>query len=149
MAVQSRSDNVTNKLIRTENSLVRNGVISQDAQRTADLLQYTVMAFNATSLQWVPFTDLTATNGEGVPRGIYMGGDIEAADLVAGDIEDAPILVGNAVVDRDLVVWDEDTLNENSIVNPGTIEARTALYALQQAANIYFEDSILISYFEN
>lgn len=149
MAVQSRRDNVTNKLIRTENSLVRNGVISQDAQRTADLLQYTVMAFNATTLQWVPFNSLIAVNGESVPRGIYLGGDIPAADLVEGDIEDAPILVGNAVVDRDMVVWDEDTLNEDSIVNPANIEARTALYALQQTANIYFEDSVLISHFEN
>ena len=149
MAVQSRRDNATNKLIRTENSLVRSGVIAQDATRTTPLLENTVMAFNATTLQWVPFNSLIAVNGESVPRGIYIGGDIPAADLVAGDIEDAPILVGNAVVDRDMVVWDQDTLNEGSIVNPANIEARTALYALQQAANIYFEDSILISYFEN
>ena len=149
MAVQARLDNATNKLIRTENSLVRNGVITQDGARAADLLQYTVMAFSAATRQWVPFVDLTAANGEGVPRGIYLGGDIPAADLVEDDIEDAPILVGNAVVDRDLVVWDQGILNEDSIVNPATIEERTALYALQQAANIYFEDSDLISQFEN
>jgi hypothetical protein len=148
MGVQARIDNVTNKLIRTENSLVRNGVIAGDHARTVALLQYTVMAFN-TNGEWVPFIDPTAVTGEGAPRGIYLGGDIPAADLVEGDIQDAPILVGNAVVDRDLVVWDQDILTEDSIIFAGTAAQTTALYALQMAANIYFEDSVLISQFEN
>lgn len=149
MAVQARLDNVTNKLIRTENSLVRNGEILQDAARVAPLLQYTVMAYNANALAWVPFTDPTSLEGEGCPRGIYLGTDIPAADIVEGDVQDVPILVGNAVVDRDLVVWDQDILNEGAGVFNGTTAFTTALYALQMAANIYFEDSVLISQFEN
>jgi hypothetical protein len=149
MAVQARLDNATNHIITGGESLVRTGTIAQNAQRTTPLLMNTVMALNATTRLWVPFTSLVATNGESVPRGIYLGSDIPAADLVAGNITDADILVGDSIIDDEMLVWDGDTLNANSIVAPATVEARTAMYALQQAANIYFEDSVAISEFEN
>ncbi len=149
MAVQVRLNNQTNKLILSDDSLVKNGDITQDAARTTDLLQNTVMAFNATTGQWVPFNSLVLTNGGSVPRGIYLGDDIPAADLVDGDIEDADILVGNATVDVELVVWDDNTLDADSIVNPTNIEARTAYYALSESAGIFIEDTIAISEQEN
>jgi hypothetical protein len=149
MTVQNRQDNTTEPLILSDDSLVRNGTIAQDEERTTDMLSRTVVAKNATTGAWVPFNDLTQTNGESVPRGIYLGDDITAADLVAGDIEDVPILVGNATVNEELVVFDDDTLDADSIVNPTNIEARTAREALYESAGIFFEETISISEFEN
>lgn len=149
MAVQSRANISTIPFIRNENSKVESGTIAQNEHRTTPLLPYTVVAKNATTREWVPFNTLNGTTGVSVPRGIYIGDEIPAADLVAGAIANAVILVGDAIVNRDMVVWDDDTLNENSIVNPTNIEARTAKDALAQAANIYFEDSDEISSYEN
>jgi hypothetical protein len=149
MALQVREDNTTVPFIKSGLTYVRNGVIAQDAARTADLLNNTVMAYNATNQNWVPMTVLNDTEGESVPRGIYQGDDIPAADLVDGDIEDAAILIGGCcTVDEALIVYDEDTLNGESIVNPANIEARTIRDALAQIG-IFIEDTVDISEFEN
>lgn len=150
MPVQTSQNNVNKPFILGGESLTRNADIAQDAGRTTDLLQFTVMAKNATSGLWVPFNDLTQTNGESVPRGIYLGDDIEAADLVDGNVEDVPILYANALIDENQTVWDDDTLSADSIVNPANIEARTAREALLDSANIVLvEETVDISEFEN
>jgi len=150
MTVQVRQNNVTVPFIKYGTTFVINGSIAQDAARTTDLLQNTVMAYNPTNQNWVPFNDLTQTNGESVPRGIYLGSDIDAADLAAADIENAEILVGGCcTVDKELIVWDDDTLDEDDIVNPATIEARTTRHALAAAAGIWIEDTVDISEIEN
>lgn len=149
MAVQSERDTTTVPLLKSGNSFVRNGTIEQDATRTAILLENTVMAYNATTEMWVPFTVLNDTEGESVPRGIYVGDDIAIADLVAGDIEDAPIIIGGcATVDAQILIYDEDTLDGDSIVNPGTIEARSATQCLADIG-LFVEDTINISEYEN
>ena len=150
MAFQARQNNTTEPLILDGISYVREESIAQDGNRATDLLDKTVMAKNATTGLWVPFNDLTQTNGESVPRGIYVGGDIAAADLVDDDIENVPILIGGAcTVNENLVVWDDDTLSADSIVNPGNIEARTAREALAESSGIFLEDTVSISEYEN
>lgn len=150
MTVQVRQDNTNKTLIKSGESLVTNADIAQDEGRTTDLLQYTVMAKNATSGLWVPFNDLTQTNGESVPRGIYMGADIDHEDLVDDNVEDVPILMGRScTVDENMVVWDDDTLDADSIVNPANIEARTAREALAESSGIFLEDTVAISEHEN
>lgn len=145
MAVQGENQNTNVPFIHNHNSITRTATIAQDAQRTVDLLQYTVMAYNATNQNWVPFTALADTEGESVPRAIYLGEDIAAADLVAGDIEDAPLLIGNAIVNRDMVVWDQDLQTAASIVFPAAVGAMSAEMALIETANIYMEDVQAIS----
>jgi len=145
MAVQITNENTNVPFIHNDDSLVRTGTIAQDAQRTEDLLQYTVLAYNATNQNWVPFIELADTEGESMPRGIYLGEDIDADDLKDGDIEDALILVGNAYVNRNLVVWDQDLQTSDSIVNPATVNATSAENALVETAGIYLEDSEAIS----
>ncbi|MGD9157291.1 MAG: hypothetical protein PVG39_02700 [Desulfobacteraceae bacterium] len=150
MAFQARVDNNTEPLILDGYSYVREADIAQDEQRTTDLLHNTIMAKNATTRQWVPFNDLTQTSGESVPRGIYVGDDIAAADLAAGDIEDIPIMVGGCCTLNDqLVVFDDDTLDANSIVNPANIEARTVREALMESSGMYLEETINITEYEN
>ena len=104
MAVQYENDNTNAPFIHSENSLTRAETIGQDAQRAADLLQFTVMAYDADNEYWVPFNALGEIHGISIPQGIYLGEDISAADLAAGDIDDCPILIGNAIVNRDMVV---------------------------------------------
>lgn len=150
MAVQNRVDSTTVPLITSGYSYVRNGDISQNAQRTTDLLKNTVMAYIAATGLWTPFISVAGTDGSAIPRGIYLGDDIAAADLVAGNIEDCPILVGGCcTINENEVVFDDDTLNADSVIGAASIHAVTARYALQQASGIFTEESIDISGFEN
>jgi hypothetical protein len=150
MAVQNRQDNITEPLILDGKSYVRNAAIAQDGSRMTELLTNTIMCQIATTRLWVPFNSLSVETGASVPRGIYVGDNISAADLVDGDIEDVPIMVGGCcTVNENVVVWDDDTLDADTVVNAGTIEARTARAALVESAGIYLEDTVSISEYEN
>src|SRR3990172_4636397 len=118
MAVQVRLDNKTPPLVRNGVPEYRNGVITQDAQRAVDLLHNTVMALNVVTLLYVPWNSLVALEGMAIPVAVYVGDDILAADLVAGNIEDCAMLVGGAAVevDESLLVYDQDILNRDSVV---------------------------------
>jgi hypothetical protein len=150
MAVQSRRDITNIPFIKSGTSYVRNGDIAQNAQRTEDLLPNTVMAQIAATRLWVPLTQLDQVDGSSVPRGIYLGDTIDAADIAAGNVEDVAILIGGCcTVDQQDIVWDQDILTQYSVVNPGTIEARTAMKALAETTGIFIEDTEDISHFEN
>jgi hypothetical protein len=151
MGVQIRQDNTNAQLIKSGNSFVISADIAQNAGRVTPLLKWTVMAFDVIFDVWVPFRDALGvdTQGGGVPRGVYMGADIPAADLVDGDIEGASILIGgNCTVDENRLVWDDNICNPNNIINPGTVETRTARAALANVG-IWLEDTVDISEFEN
>ena len=149
MAVQERQDLSNTPLILSDESDVENHSIIQNEQRTTELLYGTVMAQIAASQLWTPFISVAGTDGSGVPRGIYLGDDIDAADLVAGNVEDIPILVGNARVNESEVIWDGDTLDADTVVAPATVEARTARRALEESVNIRLEDTVTITAHEN
>lgn len=100
-------------------------VLLTDAGRTEPLLCNTVMAQNAATKKWVPLTDVTATNGTALATAIYVGADIDAATIVAGDVTDLPLLVGDAGVDIQQVVFDAGTVTPDTVVATGTVEART------------------------
>lgn len=121
--------------------------ILTDAGRTTVLAFGTLMAKIAATQKWVPFTDETATDGTASPQGIYIGPDIAAADLVAGDIADAHILVGQASVDADqLVIENSKTLN--TIIGVTSVNARTVKDQLA-FRGLFVEDTIQISAQEN
>ncbi len=88
MAVQNSTDLQNFNIVLSGETVARDAeTVAQDATRTEDLVRGTVMAQNATTKAWEPLTDVTATDGTAVARGIFMGDDIAAADLVAGDVE--------------------------------------------------------------
>lgn len=149
MAVENRQDNTTVPLILSENSLFKNETIITDAQRTTPLLYGTVMAKIAASGLWTPFINVAGVDGSAIPRGIYIGDDIAAADLVAGNISDVPMLVGNATVNESLVVFDDGTLNAESVIGAATIHAAMARDVIAAVSNIYFELTENISEHEN
>lgn len=62
--------------------------------------------------------------GSDLPQGIYMGDDIAAATLVAGDVVDAPILIFGAVVDEGKLVL-ENSLDLDDVVGAGDVGTKT------------------------
>ena len=146
MAVQISQDNSNIQLIKSGNSFVMSQTIRQDAGRVVPLQKWTVMAQIAASGNWVPWTNVAAVDGSQIPQGIYMGADILAADLVDGNIEGCPILVGgNCTVDENRIVLDQGILDIDDTVPALTIRGR----ALLRTVGIFIEDTVDISEFEN
>ncbi len=153
MAVQVRLDNTTCDLILSGNSFARNGNIAQNAQRTTPLLHGTVLAeVVATPGVYTPFVALNLGTGASVPSAIYLGDDIPAADLVAGVIEDVPILQGgNCTVDESLVIFDDGTLDADSIIPAAAANPYFVINARKCLAlfGMFLELTVAISEHEN
>jgi hypothetical protein len=111
MAVQVKTDLENKPFILAKMGLTKSAqVLKQDAGRTTDLAFGTLMAFETAIEKWVPFTDETATDGTAHPSGIIMQ-TIPTADIVAGDVSDITILVGDAIIDSaQLVIENSKTL---------------------------------------
>lgn len=149
MAVQTRQDFDGSSIFRYGVRITTEGVIAQDGGRSTDLVQYTLMGKLQASGKWVPFTDETATDGTGFSLGIYIGEDILAADLVAGDISDAQIIIAGSVLILDesfLTIENSKTLDTK--VENGTKDFRTIEEKLQ-SIGIYFTENIHVTNVEN
>lgn len=126
MSVQVTTQNTTEDLYMSGMAISKDQeTLLQDAERTAPLVFGTIMAKVAASGKWVPLTNVAATNGEAIARGIFVGADVAAADLVAGDVVDQPIVVGGdaLVVDENLITL-ENSLTLATVVG-ATLEQRT------------------------
>lgn len=107
MAQQSSVNQNSFPLIVGGNPTIKEAeTILQEATRNVPLVSGTLMARIAASGKWTPFTNssLTATDGSNMPAGIYLGDDIAAATLVAGDTT-GMILTGDALIDSSLLVY--------------------------------------------
>lgn len=139
MTVQSRLDNANVPFILTGVPFVRETeTVAQDEARLVDMAKYTLMSYDPTNANWVPFTDETATDGTQFPRGILMA-TLSAAEIAAGDVVDVPILVGSSItVDGEqLVIENSKTLA--TIINvPANINV-CVRDALVMTAAIYVE----------
>lgn len=120
MAKQGRTDFTNFSLIAAGDGFTRdNETILQNGARATVLKYGTVMAQVASTKKWVPLTDVAAAaTGENTARGIYLGDDIAAATLVAGDVTACPILVHGtpAILDSTLIVF-ENSLTMDSVVS--------------------------------
>ena len=125
MSVESSANINTNPFVLSGNPFSRNGeILLQDAGRAVPLVKFTLLAQVVATSKWVPFDDLvTVETGISVPRGIYLGDDITAADIVAGDIADLSVLVGGMGVTYD----DSQLVIENSLLLTSVIKASTAV----------------------
>ena len=148
MGVESRLNNSILAFILAGLGLTRTDqTLLTDAGRSADLVFGTLLAKVAATQKWVPFTDETATDGTASPQGVYIGPDIASADIVAGDITDLPVLIGDAVVDvNQLVIENSKTLD--TIIGATSVNARTVRDQLA-FRGIFAEDTVNISDFEN
>jgi len=149
MSVQSRTNNINKPFILSGDSLIRNNeTILQDAGRTAVLAPFTVMAKVAASQKWVPFTDETAVDGGAIPQGIYLGPEIAAADLVAGDVIAPTILIGDGIIDEAQLILDEGATTLDTVITVGTTDLRTVKDHLANRG-IFVEETVAISSPEN
>jgi hypothetical protein len=104
MSVQVKTDLDNRPFILAKMGLIKSAqTVAQDAGRTVDMEYGTVMAYDPSAAKWVPFTDETATDGTQIPKGFLMR-KLLTADIVAGDVSDVPILVGDAIVDSAQIV---------------------------------------------
>lgn len=109
--------------------------ILTDGSRTAILKNFTVMGQVQSSRKWVPLTDVTATDGSAVNLGLYVGPDITAAALVAGDVTGVDILIGSDVTVDSANITLENSLTLNTIV--GTVINQTTIYNLLRKTGIF------------
>ena len=79
---------------------------------------------------YVPFAP-DGVGGAETPLGIYMGDDITAAALVAGDVPDAPILYEGAKFDQAKLVFDDGVTTLDTVLPSGrTVRDELALLTL-------------------
>lgn len=125
-SVQNRGDISTVPFIRSGTAFSKfEQTLKQLAGRVIPLKNNTVMAKVAATQKWVPLTNPAATDGSAIPQGIYQGPDISAADLAAGDVLGAAIVVGgNLTFDAEQLVL-ENSLTLNSVITVGTTDLRT------------------------
>jgi hypothetical protein len=140
MGVQRKTDLSNKPFILSLLSFSKDAeTVAQDAGRGADMLVNTLMAYNPTTAKWEPFTDETATDGTQYPRGILLR-TLAQADIVAGDVEDVPILVGEAICDlAQLVIENSKTLATVINIPAGF---NTSVEDYLRLLNIYMESVI-------
>lgn len=153
MAVQGRLDQSNFNIVLSGLTLSRdNETMLQDAGRTAPLLRGTVMARIAASAKWVPLTDVTAVDGSAIARGVYMGDDVTAAALVAGDVTGRSIIVGGqaATLDGSSVIFENSVTSLDVVVVATTATVNTHLVEDDLAAvGLFIEGTIDIDELEN
>ena len=126
MAMQARLDIDTTDFTISERPALRedDAVLLQDAGRSTVLAPFTLMGKIAATGKWNTFTDETDVTGLAGYFGIYMGPEIAAATIVAGDVVDLPIVYQGMTFDEDkLVIENSKTLA--TIVDVGTVPARS------------------------
>lgn len=87
------------------------GTLETDGGRSAPLEVYTVLGYKGgATAKWVPLTDIDALDGSNQPAGIYVGPEITAAAIAAGDVtlQDASVIVGGlgCVLDQNKLVFE-------------------------------------------
>lgn len=109
-----------------------------------DFIVTDLFTIEATAVdKWTAFEE-DEVNGAQIPRGIYLGSEILAATIVAGDVVDNPILVGGAcTIDENQLVIEGTATLDSVLSNGDTI--REALYKV----GIFAEDTVDITNFEN
>lgn len=149
MPLQTRLDVDLTPLIRGGQSAVeQNAVLLTDAGRSTALVFGTLLAKVAASGKYVPFTNEAAVDGSALPSGVYIGPDIPAADIVAGDVLDIPVLVGNGVYVDENKITIENSKLMTTIIGAASVNARTVKDQLRWSG-IFTEDTVDISGFEN
>lgn len=146
MSVQTRTDFSNLAFVLQGTGKYKVGTVAQDAGRSTVMARHTLMAYNPTTQKWEPFTDETAVDGTQYPRGI-MQAELTAAQVVAGDVSDVPILVGGVIIDKNaLVIENSKTLA--TIVNVPT-NLNSSVEDLLRWSGIYMQDTDDIDGFEN
>lgn len=147
---QARQDNKNIGFIKSGRFLnTQEALFLQDAGRgVVPLVTNTLVAQIAATGKWVPYTNVAATDGSAVPKGIFIGDDILGADLVAGDVANQVVaLLGDACsFDSDELVLENSVTLADVI---GTGVTTTTVGAELAKIGFISEATVLISEPEN
>lgn len=106
----------------------------------ADFFTITTVAVG----KWIPFDPAAIADGSALFAGIYLGEELTAAAIVAGDIPVSPMLVGAAcTVDLNQLVFENSAALATVQADGRTLEQAMAGFG------IFVEDTINIDEFEN
>lgn len=155
MGVQNRNDVDNSPFILGGDPFSRNNeVLLQDAGRATPLVTFTLLSQISATGKWAAFDSLvTVETGISVPRGIYLGDDITAADIVAGDIAQLSVLVGGRGVTYDdarLVI--ENALTLASVIKASTAVDNVIVHQVKdflESKGLFAESTVDIASFEN
>lgn len=147
MAVQQQTDISNHPSILDGVPFTKLVTLAQDGSRSTALAALTIMAYDPTNANWVPWTNAAATDGTQYPCGIVLQGATAAA-MVAGDIDDVPMIIGGKglVMNESLLTF-ENSLTKNTIVTVPTNFKRAAWQCLA-LLGIYFVTSVEGSSYE-
>ncbi len=123
MASQARLDVVNTPVMRFgEPTIADTQTVQQDAGRVgANLVPYTVMTRDpADSSKWLPLTDVTATDGTQMPRGL-MFGTVTTALIVAADVIGQLMYIKTGFINESSIVL-ENSLTLDTIITGGTVD---------------------------
>lgn len=147
MGMQDRDNYASADPIRGGNpKSLSNETVVQDAGRTTDMEKYTVMAYEPSAGKWTPLIDETATDGTAYPRGILLA-TLTAAEVAAADVVDVPILVGDAIMDANSLVF-EASITLATVINVPT-NANTTVELELRKLGIFIEATRDIDGYEN
>lgn len=150
MSVQNRQDQSNKPFILDSGLAVTkgSGILLTDGGRATPLLFGTLLAEISATGKLVPYSDETAVDGTATPAGIYIGNDIPAADIVAGDIEDLQYLKGCSVlIDKEQLVI-ENAKTISTVIGAGSVGAKTVEKSMNELG-IFLGSSENITEFEN
>lgn len=124
---QYRVDQDVTPILRLSDALVRdNETLLQDAGRTADLVQYTVMSRDPATNKLVPLTNAAATDGTEIPCG--LSAQLTAtADIVAGDVTGFHLYIKVGRIDEASIVL-ENSLDLDDEITNQNMTIRDMLY---------------------
>jgi len=150
MAVQDASNNDNTPLVLSGSPLSTDDeTIAQDATRTDPLVYGTIMAKVLATGFLTPHIDVLAEDGTALPYGIYVGEEITAAALVAGDVVDCPAIIGgNITVSRDAITLEAGALTDQIIAEANSPIRYTVEEALR-LRGIFLEGVIDADEYEN
>lgn len=149
MSVQVRNDISNVPFIRMGMPLAvqrESETVVQDGGRSTDMVAKTLMSYDPATGKWAPFSDETATDGTQFPRGILLK-TLAAADIAAGDVENVPILVGAAIIDRDQLVIENSKTLATVINSPDGVNVNVEDHL--RTLGLYMESTVDVDGFEN
>jgi hypothetical protein len=113
--------------------------VAQDEERDGDIEWGTIMAYNPTTQIWEPWTNEAATDGTQWPAGILLD-TLAEADIQEGNVENVDILVGDAVIRYEDLVF-ENALTTYTIINVPVGINMPAWRVLKQELGLMWEST--------
>lgn len=144
MAVQSRLNLTNQPFILEGDARMKVGTLTQNAQRSGALAQYTLCSITSATGLLVPFTDETTTDGTQIPQAICWSSATEA-EIQAGNVTSFHYYyAGDFKFDEDQLTI-ENSLTLDTVITDSTKRVRDHL----DDRGMHAAEAIAIEGYEN